>query len=199
MAHSNNKPNNKPNIVLVCPPLCACRASCRSQEVRGARACVVQGCWASGQGDLHGGGAPDLLVLGGWFRAERWVWAGFIWLRPVFPAHGCICTQPANATRTLVLCCTTVESCVAFVECEFAWCVFGVVLGRVFEVCVSTAIASPIIFPFVGWLQVPVIAGGSFVSDCPLAEKYYKYKIHGAGLLAASQIAHFARNTHNRA
>ena len=37
------------------------------------------------------------------------------------------------------------ESCVAFVECEFAWCVFGVVLGRVFEVCVSTAIASPII------------------------------------------------------
>ena len=118
----------------------------------------------------------DLLVLGGWFRAERWVWAGFIWLRPVFPAHGCICTQPANATRTLVLCCTTVESCVAFVECEFAWCEFGVVLGRVFEVCVSTAIASPIIFPFVGWLQVPVIAGGSFVSDCPLAEKYYKYK-----------------------
>ena len=131
---------------LPCPPLCACRASCRSQEVRGARACVVQGCWASGQGDLHGGGAPDLLVLGGWFRTEeRWVWAGFIWLRPVFPAHGCICTRPANATRTLMLCYTKVESCVAFVECEFAWCEFGVVLSCVFEVCVSTAIASPII------------------------------------------------------
>ena len=97
---------------------------------------------------------------------------GFIWLRPVFPAHGYICTRPANATRTLVLCCTKVESCVAFVECEFAWCEFGVVLSCVFEVCVLTAIASPIIFPLVDWLQVPVTAGGPFVGDCPLAEKF---------------------------
>ena len=104
------------------------------------------------------------------------MWAGFIWLRPVFPAHGRFCTWPANATRTLMLCYTKVESCVAFVECEFAWCEFGVVLSCVFEVCVSTAIASPIISPLVDWLQVPVIAGGSFVSDCPLAEKFYKYK-----------------------
>ena len=71
-----------------------------------------------------------------------------------------------------MLCYTKVESCVAFVECEFAWCEFGVVLGRVFEVCVSTATASPIISPLVDWLQVPVIAGGSFVNDCPLAEKF---------------------------
>ena len=56
--------------------------------------------------------------------------------------YGCICTRPANATRTLVLCCTKVESCVAFVDCEVAWCEFGVVMSSVFEVCVSTAIGS---------------------------------------------------------
>ena len=82
--------------------------------------------------------------FGGWFRAgERWVWAGFIWLRPVFPAHGRFCTWPANATRTLMLCYTKVESSVAFVECVCAWCEFSVVLSGAFVVCVSSAIAPP--------------------------------------------------------
>ena len=70
---------------------------------------------------------------------ERWVWAGFIWPRPVFPAHGHFCTWPANATRSLMLCYTKVESCVAFAECVCAWCECGVVLSGVFEVCVSWA------------------------------------------------------------
>ena len=60
----------------------------------------------------------------------------------------------------------------AFVECVCAWCEFGVVLSGVFEVCVSSAIAPPIIPLLVDWLQVPVTAGGPFVGDCPLAEKF---------------------------
>ena len=44
-------------------------------------------------------------------------------------------------------------------------------------VCVSSAIAFPIISPLVDRLQVPDIAGGSFVSDCPLAEKFTNYKL----------------------
>ena len=57
-----------------------------------------------------------------------------------------------------------VESCVAFVQCVFAflvgvWC--GV--GGVFEVCVSTATAFPIIFPLVDWLQVPGVPS----VECP--------------------------------
>ena len=71
-----------------------------------------------------------------------------------------------------MLCYTKVESCVAFVECVCAWCEFGVVLSGVFEVCVSSAIAPPIIPLLVDWLQVPVTAGGPFVGDCPLAEFY---------------------------
>ena len=70
------------------------------------------------------------------------------------------------------VCYTKVESCVAFVECVCAWCEFGVVLSGVFEVCVSSAIAPPIIPLLVDWLQVPVTAGGPFVGDCPLAEKF---------------------------
>ena len=89
-------------------------------------------------------------------------------LDTVFPARGRFCTWPANATRTLTLCYTKVESCVAFVECVCAWCEFGVVLSGVFEVCVSSAIASPIIPPLVDWLQVPDTAGGPFVGDCPV-------------------------------
>ena len=46
------------------------------------------------------------------------------------------------------------------------------VLSGVFEVCVSSAIAPPIIPLLVDWLQVPVTAGGPFVGDCPLAEKF---------------------------
>ena len=94
-----------------CPALALACALCsyRLQGIRGAHARVVQGCWANGQGGLNAGGAHDSLVLGGWFGAgERWVWAGFIWLRPVFPAHGRFCTWPANATRTLMLCYTKV-------------------------------------------------------------------------------------------
>ena len=158
-----------------CPALALACALCsyRLQGIRGAHARVVQGCWANGQGGLNAGGAHDSLVLGGWFGAgERWVWAGFIWLRPVFPAHGRFCTWPANATRTLMLCYTKVESSVAFVECVCAWCEFGVVLSGVFEVCVSSAIAPPIIPLLVDWLQVPDTAGGPFVGVCPLAEKF---------------------------
>ena len=63
--------------------------------------------------------------------------------RGLFGCHGRVCTRPVKATRTLMLCYTKVESCVAFVECEFAWCEFGVMLSCVFEVCVSSAIAPP--------------------------------------------------------
>ena len=48
----------------------------------------------------------------------------------------------------------------------------------VFEVCVSSAIAPPIIPLLVDWLQVPVIAGGPFVGDCPLAEKCHVRGLH---------------------
>ena len=60
----------------------------------------------------------------------------------------------------------------AFVECVCAWCEFGVVLSGVFEVCVSSAIAPPIIPLLVDWPQVPDTAGGPFVGVCPLAEKF---------------------------
>ena len=62
-----------------------------------------------------------------------------------------------------MLCYTKVESCVAFVECVFAWYELGVVLSCVFEVCVSFAIAFPIISPLVDWLQVPGVPS----LECP--------------------------------
>ena len=51
-------------------------------------------------------------------------------------------------------------------------------MSGVFEVCVSSAIAPPIIPLLVDWPQVPDTAGGPFVGVCPLAEKFtwYKYK-----------------------
>ena len=69
----------------------------------------------------------------------------------------------------------------AFVECVCAWCEFGVVLSGVFEVCVSSAIAPPIIPLLVDWLQVPVTAGGPFVGDCPLAEFYTNTNTNTSG------------------